>query len=180
MAKVMKNEGKKVQAFELGAGTEMERKLIEEGKIVRNCGYYELFSQESQSGAGEKALAGDYFKVDGAGYPYPNKREWFMANHRHLEGDTYEQLPKALLAWESSDAMTPEVQYLVDSGKLKLDPANPDQYFGAELWGAWLTAASDAVLIFYSVNRDEATSGITGADFNFVARKEFESSYHFV
>lgn len=179
MANVIKNQGKTVEAWELGTGSEMQQKLFAEGKIVyTDNGKYELFSQEAQSGSGEKAVAGDFFKVDKAGFPYPNGREWFLANHRHIEGDTWEQLPKPLMAWESTEEITPEVQFLIDNKGLKLSPATPDQYFGAELWGSWLTAASDAVLIFYSVTRDE-NGTIVDADFNFVARPEFEASYHY-
>ena len=175
---VIKNMGKVVSAWELGAGSEKETSLITQEKIIVTADGYELFSQESKSGSGEKASAGDFFKVDKAGYPYPNAREWFLANHRHIDGDSYEQLPKAMMAWESTEEITPEVQYLIDHKGLKLSPDTPDQYFGAELWGAWLTAAADAVLIFYSVTRDE-DGNITDADFNFVARQEFEASYHY-
>jgi hypothetical protein len=178
MANVIKNLGKQVEAWELGTDSAKELTLISEGKITKNDTGYELFSQEAQSGSGEKAAAGDFFKVDKAGFPYPNGREWFLANHRHIEGDTWEQLPKPLMAWEVSEELTPEIQFLIDNKGLKLSPATPDQYFGAELWGAWLTAASDAVLIFYSVTRDE-NGTITDADFNFVARPEFEASYHY-
>lgn len=178
MAKVIKNSGKQVQAWELSTGSEMERKLIEEGKIVPRGTSFELFSQESKNGSGEMAKAGDFFKVDKAGYPYPNDREWFIANHRQLDGDTYEQLPKALLAWEASEGITPEVQYLLDNKGLKLDAEHPEQFFGAELWGTWLTASKDAVLIFYSVTYGE-DGKVSNADFNFVARKEFEAAYHY-
>lgn len=179
MAKVIKNNGKKVQAWELGMGSAMELKLIKEGKIVyAGNGNYELFSQECNSGAGEKANAGDFFKVDKAGYPYPNNRAWFLENHRHIDGDTYEQRPKPLDAWEVTEGITPEVQFLIDHKGLKLSPETPEQYFGANLWGAWLTAASDAVLVFYSVTRNES-GVIIDADFNFVARKEFEATYSY-
>lgn len=179
MAKyVCKNSGKELQAWELGASSEMERKLIEEGRIVRCGSDYELFSQEAKSGSGEKAKAGDYFKVDGSGFPYPNEREWFLGNHRHIEGDTWEQIPKPLMAWESTDGITSEVDFLVANKGLVLNSENPEKFFGAELWGAWLTAAKDAVLIFYSVSYDE-DGKVVDADFNFVARTEFEAAYHY-
>jgi len=179
MAKVIKNNGKQVQAWELGKGTEMELKLRAEKKIVYTAkGEFELFSQEAKSGEGEKAKLGDFFKVDKAGYPYPNDRAWFAENHRYIEGDTYEQLPKPMDAWEATEPVTPEIRFLIDHKGLKLSPDTPEQYFGAELWGAWLTAASDAVLIFYSVTRNER-GVIIDADFNFVARKEFEATYHY-
>ena len=179
MANVIKNEGKQVKAYELGMGTDMEKQLLAEGKIVSlNNGKYEIFSQECKSGSGEKANAGDFFKVDKAGYPYPNEREWFIANHKHIEGDTYEQLPKPLMAWESTEAMTPEVRFLVENKGLKLSPETPDEYFGAELWGSWLTAKANAILIFYSVTYDK-TGAVVDADFNFVARDEFNATYHY-
>ena len=179
MAKVVKNNGKQVQAWELGGNSEMEHKLINEGKIVyTGNGTYELFSQEAKSGSGEIAAIGDFFQVDKAGYPYPNKRDWFLANHRHIDADSYEQLPKPMDAWEVTEPVTPEVQFLIDHKGLKLSPDTPEQYFGAELWGAWLTAAEDAVLVFYSVTRDE-NGAIIDADFNFVARAEFEAAYHY-
>lgn len=178
MAKVIKNIGKEVKAYRLGAKSTMEQALIAEGKIrVHNNGSYELFSQESND-KGEMAVAGDYFKVDNAGYPYPNRADWFEANHRHIDGNRYEQMPKALDAWEATEPLTEEVAFLLNEGKLKLHPEKPEEYFGATLWGAWLTAAADAILVFYGVTRNEDGT-ITDADFNFVARKEFESTYHY-
>ena len=55
-------------------------------------------------------------------------------------------------------------------------PEDPEHYFNAFLWGAELSAARDAAVIFYSVDRD-GTGGIADISFNFVAAKEFEESY---
>lgn len=179
MARVIKKQGKKTKAWALGARSEMEKKLIAEGKIVvKDDGSYELFSQEANSGSGEVAQAGDYFKVDNAGYPYPNGKDWFEANHKHIEGEDYEQLPKELEAWEISEVISPVMMFLLQSGKLKIDFSNEKEFFGAELWGSWLTAAKDAVIVFYGVTKDEA-GNITDADFNFVARSEFEQTYSY-
>lgn len=179
MAKVIKNAGKMVQAYQLGAGSSMEQQLISEGKIHRiDDSTFELFSQEVHTGTGEVAKAGDYFKVDNAGFPYPNEKAWFETNHRQIDGDTYEQLPKPLEAWEATEPMTETVQWLVDNGKLDLDESSTEKFFGATLWGSYLTAAKDAVLVFYGVTRDEDGT-ITGVDFNFVARSEFEATYHY-
>lgn len=181
MAKmVCKKVGKMVKAYELGAGSEMEKKMLDEGKIViREDGKYELFSQEAKSGSGEIAEAGFMFKIDGKGFPYPNDPEWFHANHRHVAGDEYEQLPKPLEAWEKDDEMSDAVKFLIDTGKLTLDWASVDAFMGAMLWGSWLTAGEDAVLIFYSVDRDEEGT-VIGADFNFVARAEFDGENGYV
>lgn len=179
MAHVIKNAGKQVAVWELGKASDKELELVKENLILlHDNGEYELMSTESNSGKGQMTTAGNFFKVDGRGNPYPQEREEFLATHRHIDGDMWEQLPKPLLAWESSEAVTPEVQYLIDNKGLKLSPETPDQYFGATLWGAWLTAPIDAVLIFYSVTRAEDGS-ITDAAFNFVVRDEFDRTYHY-
>ena len=55
----------RVRAWELGAGSDMEKEMIRVGKIIAHPdGVYEVFSQESTEGKGQMAHAGDYFKVD--------------------------------------------------------------------------------------------------------------------
>lgn len=180
MKYAVKSKKKIVTAYPLGAGHPMEAALIEEGAIrLRPDGSYELFSQEAVNGSGQIARAGDYFKVDtveGRHYPYPNSREYFLSNHTHLSGDEYEQANKPLLMWQVGDEPMEEVRWLVDTGRLTLKPQEPEHYFNAFLWGADLSAADDATLIFYSVDRDE-NGNITDASFNFVARAEFEAGY---
>lgn len=180
MKKAIKNEGKIVKAYPLGAGHPMEAALITEGVIkLLEDGSYELFSQEAVNGQGQLAKPGDYFKVDtveGKHYPYPNGRDWFEENHVHLHGDEYEQKNKPLMIWQVGDEMTDEVRWLVNSGKLTLKPEDPAHYFNAFLWGSDLSAASDATLLFYGVNRD-ASGTITAIDFNFVAKAEFDANY---
>ena len=180
MKYAVKNKRKIVLAYPLGAGHPMEAMLIEEGAIrLLADGSYELFSQEAVNGHGQIAQAGDYFKVDtidGRHFPYPNSWEYFMSNHTHLGGDEYEQVNKPLLIWQSSDALIEEVRWLVDTGRLTLKPQDPTHYFNAFLWGADLSAADDATLIFYGVDRDE-NGCIMDISFNFVARPEFETSY---
>ncbi len=79
---VQKKHGKAVRAYELGAGTEAEQRMIAEGKIlVHPDGSYELFSQETDQ-HGEHAKAGDFFKIDSSDQPYPNARAYFMSNQR--------------------------------------------------------------------------------------------------
>lgn len=180
MKKAIKNKGKVVKAYPLGANHPMEAALIAEGAIKHHDnGSYELFSQEAVNGIGQTAWPGDYFKVDtvdGKHYPYPNDKEWFNENHTHLSGDEYEQKNKPLQIWQVGDEMTEEVRWLVDNGKLTLKPEDPAHYFNAFLWGADLSAASDATLLFYGVTRD-ANGTITGIDFNFVAKHEFDANY---
>ena len=180
MKYAIKSRKKIVLAYQLGVGHPMEALLIEEGAILHlPDGSYELFSQEAANGHGELAQAGDYFKVDtinGRHFPYPNSREYFLNNHTHLQGDEYEQLNKPLMIWQTGDALCDEIQWLVDTGRLTLKPQEPERFFNAFLWGADLSAAADATLVFYEVERDE-NGCITDISFNFVARPEFESSY---
>lgn len=180
MRHAMKLKKKIVKAYCLGAGTDMEALLLEEGAIRRRPdGTYELFSQEAKNGFGEIAQPGDYFKVDdveGKHYPYPNDKKFFEENHIHLEGDVYEQKNKPLAFWQVTDPMCEEIEYLVQNGKLTLKPEDPSRYFNAFLWGAELSAAMDGAVIFYHVDRDE-TGAITDIGFNFITAKDFEASY---
>lgn len=125
---------------------------------------------------GEMAEEGDYFKVDSSGFPYPNKKEWFEANHRHIDGDEYMQISKPVDIWEADMPMCEEIQYLLSTDRLHINVEDTANYFSAFLWGAPLAAAKDAVIVFYSVDRDE-DGKIRDVDFNFVARDEFEKTY---
>lgn len=180
MKYAVKSKKKIVKAYPLGEGHPMEAALIAEGAIRRlPDGNYALFSQEAVNGSGQIARPGDYFKVDtidGRHYPYPNDREFFLANHVHLTGDEYEQINKPLLVWQAGDEPTEELRWLVDTGRLTLKPQEPTHFFNAFLWGADLSAAADATLVFYSVDRD-SSGAITDISFNFVARAQFESDY---
>ena len=180
MKYAVKSKKKIVKAYPLGVGHPMEAALIEEGAIrLLPDGSYELFSQEAVNGHGQIARNGDYFKVDtvdGRHFPYPNSREFFLSNHTFLSGDEYEQVNKPLLIWQSADEPIEEIRWLVDTGRLILKPQDPAHFFNAVLWGADLSAAADATLIFYSVDRD-ASGTIADISFNFVAKPEFEASY---
>ena len=180
MKYAVKSKKKIVKAYPLGAGHPMEAALIDEGAIrLLADGTYELFSQEAVNGHGQIAQAGDYFKVDtinGRHFPYPNSREYFLKNHTHLEGDEYEQANASLLIWQADETPSEEIRWLVDRGRLTLNPQDPAHFFNAFLWGADLSAARDATLVFYSVDRDEG-GAITDISFNFVAKPEFDACY---
>lgn len=175
-----KTKKKFIQAYCLGEDTPVERQLLLEGAIQRlSDDTYELFSQEAVNGHGEIARRGDFFKVDTKEekhYPYPNTREFFLKNHRHISGDEYEQISKPLPVWQYGDDISEEISWLLAGGKLVLDPDNPEKFFNAFLWGANLSAGQDATVVFYSVER--ASDGtISDISFNFVAKKDFDSSY---
>ena len=176
----MKNQGKKISAYRLGDRSAMEQRMMREGKMRRHeDGRYEVFSQEAGNGGGEFAKTGDYFKVDSSSYPYPNKKEWFESNHKKIGDDEYLQVPRMLEAWEVGEAMAPTVDYLLRTGQLKLNEDDPGRYFEAELWGSMLTAPKDALLVIYEVLKN-ADGEILEVNFNFLARSEFEKTYHYV
>lgn len=176
MRYAVKLQGKRVRAWELGAGTTEEADLIRQGKIRKREDGYELFSREAVNGSGQMANRGDYFKIDSEGYPYPNGREWFLENHRHLKEDEYEQLPRPLAVWQPEDGENELIGWLTDRGRLTIRDSDPERYFNARLWGADLSAAKDAVVVFYGVDRSEAGE-ILDISFNFVAREEFLRTY---
>lgn len=180
MRTVIKNKQPIVKAWQLGRNSDMEQKLIREGKI--RCvepGRYQIFSQEALGKTGELVCAGDYFKVDNAGFPYPNEKAYFEANHTHLGGEEYRQIPKALQAWLLGDPMEEAIEFLQQHKGLCICPDRPEACFRAPLWGSILTAAADAVVVIYRLDRD-AEGRIVDADFNFVAREEFDLTYRFV
>ena len=177
MLTIIKKEGRLVEAYRLGDQGPEERQLLAEKKIRRaEDGTYELFSSESVNGAGEIAETGDYFKIDAHGFPYPNKKAWFEANHTHISGNQYMQKPKPLKAWMDGMPVCEEITWLLEGGRLTINETDTQRYFQAFLYGAPLSAARDAVLVFYEVNRDK-TGTIQEIDFCFVARDIFEQVY---
>lgn len=165
-----------LDACRLGDGTEMERRLLETGKL-RQCpdGTYLVFSRETDT-QGQQAQAGDYIKVDSGGFPYPNRRAFFEANHTHLGGTRYRQKAEPMGAWTVSEPMPPEVRFLLDTGALRIDEQDEAHYFRAFLWGAELFAAKDAVVVLDRTTRNEAGE-ITAVKFHFIARQEFQITH---
>lgn len=175
--RIARKKAVQLRAWRLGEGSQMERELMAQGKIVlRADGSYELFSQEATGATGQIAAAGDYFKVDSRGCPYPNRRETFAQRHEHIEGDRYLQISKAVPIWMASDPMCEEIEYLLSRGLLHIHPEDAQRYFSAFLWGTQETAAQTAVIVFYEIERD-AGGAIRDIDFNFVERSEFERTY---
>lgn len=84
MIQVMKNQGKTVHAYRLGQPHPVLDELMNKKQIVDlHNGRYEVFSQEAvngNSGHGQLAEAGDWIRIDGAGYPYPSRDDWFRAS----------------------------------------------------------------------------------------------------
>ena len=176
----VKKKGAIIRAYELGTDSKMERELLREGVIKREAdGTYRLRSVETREGPGEAAKSGDYFKVeerDGKLYCYPNERSWFLRNHRNIRGDEFEQLPIPREVWQKGEPLSPEMQFLIQSGWLKIKETEPERYYQAFLWNTYVSAAEDAVVVFYSVIRDPAGE-ICTIDFGFVDRTAFQRDY---
>lgn len=167
----------RLHAWQLGKDTPMEKKMIMEGRIVkREDGCYEVFSLEATGPVGEIAQPGDYFKVDSTGYPYPNGKSFFEKKHRQIEEDWYEQISEPVQIWSANDSMCEEIQFLLSTGQLSIHPDDPTHYYSAKLWGTEETAAKDAVIVFYEIERD-GEGIIQDINFNFVERSVFENTY---
>jgi len=176
MMRVLKKQDRLVRACRLGDGSALERELLESGRMRLRDGDYEVFSQEAGNGAGEIARAGDYVKVDSTGAPYPNERRFFEENHVHDHDEYYRQIPRPLPAWQVGDAPSDVMDFLMSTGRLIIREDDAQRYFNAHLWGAPLSAARNAVVVFYDIERD-AAGRITDVSFNFVERSEFERTY---
>lgn len=170
----------KRQAWEFGAGSDMEQKMIHTERIIKHPnGTYEVFSKEATEGKGQMANTGDYFKVDTEGFPSPCERDWFKKNHEHIEDDWYLQIAKPLKIWRKDDPESEEIRFLIENDALKINKDDPEHYFSAELWGTMETAPSNAIIVFYSVNRDD-TGKITSITFNFVDAEYFKGNYKII
>lgn len=174
-----------VKAYQLGSQHDVIQRLIAQGRIRDNGdGTYRVFSREvhSSDADGQLAKAGDWIKLDSGGFPYPNDQEFFKANHRHIDGDDYQQIPQTLQAWDADRGeleTCPEVQYLITHNRLQVHEDSEDSRYMADLWGTTEHAAADAVIVFYngSIQYDDAGDICRIGDFNFVARAEFERTY---
>lgn len=180
MRKAIKKRGLLVPAYEFGKKSVVEQHMIAEGRIcLLPDGKYEVYSLEAKNGSGEIASTGDFFKVDGHGFPYPIARAFFLDNHRCVGNDLYEQRSIPFEAWSIDDGVCPEISYLMEHKGLVINNADPEKFFSVPLWGTVESAARDAVIVFYSLERD--THGqITDATFNFVERSEFDRTYEWV
>ena len=166
-----------VQAYRLGDKSSVIDRMIMEGKIkLKEKGSFEVFSQEAKGNSGELAREGDYIKIDSSGNPYPNSADFFEKNHQHVEGTYYKQKSKEVSVWMYGDPQGPEIRYLTEHKQLTFHESEPERYFQAFLWGTMLSAAKDAVIIFYQIIRNE-TGEIQNIEFNFIERKEFDKTY---
>ena len=180
MRNVIKKENAKVIAFQLGQGSQLEHTFRNSGKVLRiSEEAFEVFSQEATGVHGEIAHVGDYVKIDSAGFPYPNKRDFFEQNHRLVGENEYEQIAKPLIAWCFGDPVDEVISFMIQQKGLVIDPRHAEKCFNAPLWGTMLSAKADAVIVVYRVDRDEA-GHIVDVDFNFVAREEFVKTYSFL
>lgn len=178
MKRAIKKSGKLVKAYRLGDSHSVTRKLIKEGKICQiDKNTFELYSQEASNGIGEIARRGDWYKLDSANCPYPNSRDYFEAHHKFISIDQYEQIPEEVYTWNlERDGLCQEAEYLLKTGKLIINEEDEKHYYNAELWGTFLSAAKDAIIVFYKILKNKEGI-IEEVDFNFVEKSEFYETY---
>lgn len=165
------------EACRLGEESPLLEQLLQEGKVIQTTpGEYQVFSIETDGKHGQIAHDGDYVKVDAKGNAYPNSAEVFLEKHMKLGENVYIQKLQRLSAWDAQEPMCDEIAFLMEEKGLVIDRQSRDRYFSAPLWGTTLYGAQDAVIIFYSVTRDQMGK-ITDADFNFVERGVFAQTY---
>ena len=85
----------------------------------------------------------------------------------------YLQTPLPRKAWHTPEPVCPEIRFLQEQKLLHWDP---QQGFGAQLWGTWQSAAPDAVVVLDGVETG-STGEIRGVEFHFVAAEEFVLTY---
>ena len=165
------------KACRLGEESPLLEQLLREGKIIQTTpGEYQVFSIETDGKHGQIAHDGDFVKVDAKGNAYPNSADFFLEKHMQIGENTYMQKPQRLSAWDADEPMCDEIAFLMQQKGLVIDRSSQERYFSAPLWGTMLYAARDAVILFYSITRDE-NGLITDADFNFAERGVFTQTY---
>lgn len=180
MQTAVKHQYKLIKAYRLGQKCAVLQRLMDEQRIISNHdGTFRIFSQEAVNGTGELALAGDYIRIDSTGTPYPNTAAFVRHNLRHLFGPYFLQIPHPVSVWTAEEDMCPEIEFLINKKSLILNESDPEHYFTAPLWGSTLSAAKNAVLVLYAVERN--TQGqLTNLEFNFVEREEFHKTYRII
>lgn len=172
---IIQKKTTKLQAWCLGENSPMERQLMAQGLLARQGDTFLVYSRETRQEP-QVAQKGDYFKLDGSGCPYPNDRAFFLRQHTRLEEDWYLQKNPPIAAWTVEESMPAEIRWLLDTGRLTIDPENPEGYFSAILWGARLYGARDALVVLRQVRRG-GSGEILDIEFYFLAREEFLGTY---
>lgn len=168
-----------VYAYCLGEDSDMEKLLLRKGKLRRQGDSYQVFSQEAVNGQGQLAVRGDYIKVDmveGELFPYPNRQDFFLKNHQQIQDNLYRQRIHSVPIWQADDPVCQEIEYLLRQGILVINQESAKHYFGAYIWNTYLSASRDATVVFYEITED-SRGEISGIDFNFVAKEEFQRMY---
>lgn len=173
-----------VRAWELGAGSEMEKFLLSRGAIrEREGGNYELFSLETPGNRGQMAAKGDYFKVTVTGegekalfYPYPNPGQAFLEDHVRIEGDVYAQRVRPVCFWRAGEVPCGVIAWLLGTGRLRVPAAGGSSGFRAALWGTVEEAPPDAVILVHKAELDDR-GVLRDVDFNFIQKDIFARDY---
>lgn len=187
MDRYVKNKRSRLcKAFCLGAGSPLEESYLEKGLIIhRNDNLYEIFTKETKE-KGELAETGDFVKIGQDGEIYPNKRDYFLNNHKKIQADMSEELYEQnksvvwVAFWE--DFQTPieklpeELRFLIRQKGLKINSENEREYYEAEIWGTYCYAKKDAAVVIHRKVRDDEGK-IADIRFQFVDKDIFDDSY---
>ena len=167
---------KRFHAYVLGENSAEETRMMQEGKIILTDEGYELFSRETiKDHHGEKAAAGDYFKIDEGDFPYPNRKEFFESKNNHIEGDLYEEKPVTYECWTKDMEMNDIIRFILERKLLEMD----EKGYSAHIWGTTLHTGSGGVVVIYGTKEDE-DGNLTDVDFNLVGEDVFPNIYHFI
>lgn len=178
MFRIKKKEGILAEAYCLGSEDGKLGSLMGSGEVVkREDGKYLVKTLEAPDG--EVCDAGSYIKIDSDGSIHPNTAEFFTSNHRHVQGNQYEQITKPLWAWMYGEPESEEIRFLTQHKGLVLNDRNKKEYYSAPLWGSMEKADRDAILVMYRITRD-AGDAITDIEFNFVSRDVFYKTYRII
>ena len=178
MFRIKKKEGILAEAYCLGSEDGKLGSLMGSGEVVkREDGKYLVKTLEAPDG--EVCDAGSYIKIDSDGSIHPNTAEFFTSNHRHVQGNQYEQITRPLWAWMYGEPESEEIRFLTQHKGLVLNDRNKKEYYSAPLWGSMEKADMDAILVMYRITRD-AGDAITDIEFNFVSRDVFYKTYRII
>jgi hypothetical protein len=162
------------RAFQLGRGDLLEKTYIKNGLIKKEEDFYQVFSLEVGGGKkGERAESGDFVKIDIEGNIYPNKKDFFLENHKKISKNYYLTRPKTILARDRFEEKSDLIEKLVEKGLLKINETSKDKYFEADIYKTRLFGKKDDLILIYSHQGSDPADW----DFNIIDRKIFEKTY---
>ena len=88
------------------------------------------------------------------------------------------QYPREILSWTYEDRKDEVIDYLLNSGMLKVNLGSYDYFYEAKLWGTVLWGKKSDIVLIYEVIKDR--NRIVDVDFNLIDKDEFDQSYEYI